>query len=171
MDRCYAPLYRFAYSMSGCEATASDLTQQTFYLWATKGHQLQDSSKAKSWLFTTLRREYLQSRRRTSNHPHVELEGASPDLPAVQPEVVRHSSVAEVLRALDEIDEHYRTPLTLFHIQGLSYKEIAEVTETPIGTVMSQISRGRRKITEILQDRTECESESPVIPFKRPRAI
>ena len=55
----YEPLYRFAFSLTRSEADACDLTQQTFYIWATKGHQLQDRSKVKSWLFTTLHREFL----------------------------------------------------------------------------------------------------------------
>ena len=52
----YASLYRFALSLTRKESDASDLTQQTFYVWATKGHQLLDASKVKSWLFTTLHR-------------------------------------------------------------------------------------------------------------------
>jgi hypothetical protein len=48
----YKPLYRFAVSLTRTEAYACDLTQQTFYIWATKGHQLRDRSKGKSWLFT-----------------------------------------------------------------------------------------------------------------------
>src|SRR3989442_3704667 len=61
----YEPLYRFALSLTHAEADACDLTQQTFYIWATKGHQLRDRSKIKSWLFTTRSEEHtseLQSR-------------------------------------------------------------------------------------------------------------
>jgi RNA polymerase sigma-70 factor (ECF subfamily) len=56
VSQFYEPLYRFAFSLTGTEADACDLTQQTFYIWATKGHQLRDRSKVKSWLFTTLHR-------------------------------------------------------------------------------------------------------------------
>src|SRR5712671_2712561 len=59
----YEPLYRFAFSLTRAEADACDLTQQTFYLWATKGHQLRDPSKVKSWLFTILHREFLRVRK------------------------------------------------------------------------------------------------------------
>src|SRR5216117_2004540 len=60
----YEPLYRFAFSLARTEADACDLTQQTFYIWATKGHRLRDRSKVKSWLFTILHREFLNIRRR-----------------------------------------------------------------------------------------------------------
>ena len=60
----YQPLYKFAYSLSKKADDASDLTQQTFLIWAEKGHTLRDSSKVKSWLFTTLYREFLRIYRR-----------------------------------------------------------------------------------------------------------
>src|SRR5437667_12745948 len=84
----YEPLYRFALSLTRTEADARDLTQQTFYTWATKGHQLRDRSQVKSWLFTTLHREFLNIRRRAARFQHVELSDANEDLPAVSPEVV-----------------------------------------------------------------------------------
>ena len=54
----YRPLYQFAFTLTRDEADACDLTQQTFYIWARKGHQLRDQSKVKTWLFTTLHREF-----------------------------------------------------------------------------------------------------------------
>src|SRR5204862_7625065 len=77
VDRQYAPLYRFALSLSKSEAGAADLTQQTFFLWAAKGHQLRDRSKAKSWLFTTLYREFLNRRRHVVRFLNIELDVVS----------------------------------------------------------------------------------------------
>src|SRR3954471_13757895 len=88
VDAHYVSLYRFALSLARSEADACDLTQQTFYIWATKGHQLQDRSKVKSWLFTTLHREFLNARKRHVRFPHVELEEGIADLPVVSPNVV-----------------------------------------------------------------------------------
>ena len=59
VQQYYEPLYKFAFSLTRAEADACDLTQQTFYVWATKGHQLRDESKTKTWLFTTLHRNFF----------------------------------------------------------------------------------------------------------------
>src|SRR5206468_7590703 len=84
----YEPLYQFAFSLTRSEADACDLTQQTFYIWATKGHQLRDGSKVKTWLFTTLHREFLNMRRKIVRFPHFELSEMDQDLPAISPETV-----------------------------------------------------------------------------------
>ena len=68
----YRPLYQFAFSLAHSEAEACDLTQQTFYIWARKGHQLRDTSKVKTWLYTTLHREFLKTRRRQTRFPEQE---------------------------------------------------------------------------------------------------
>ena len=70
----YGMLYQFAFSLSRDEAEACDLVQQTFCVWASKGHQLRDKSKVKTWLFTTLHREFLGTRRKQNRFPHLELE-------------------------------------------------------------------------------------------------
>src|SRR3954451_22368762 len=63
----YASLYRFGLALTRNDADAADLTQQTFYLWAAKGHQLRDGRKVKSWLFTCLYREFLAQKRDQNN--------------------------------------------------------------------------------------------------------
>src|ERR1700747_3011378 len=88
VERYYAPLYQFAFSLTRVEADACDLTQQTFTIWATKGHQLRDPSKVKTWLFTTLHREFLDSRRRLTRFPHFELDATEAELPMVSPAAV-----------------------------------------------------------------------------------
>ena len=139
----YEPLYRFAFSLTRTEADACDLTQQTFYIWAAKGHQLRDRSKVKSWLFTILHREFLNTRRRAVRFPHVELSDAIEDLPTISPEVVNTLDSAQVLEFLRQVEEPYRGALSLFYLEDYSYKEIAAILEIPLGTVRSRISRGR----------------------------
>jgi len=152
VSRYYRALYQFAYSLARQEAEASDLTQQTFYVWAKKGHQLRDASKVKTWLFTTLHREFLKKRRRDERFPHVELEQAENDVAPVSPTVVNQLDGASVIHALDRIEELYRAPLALFYLEEHSYKEIAEILAVPVGTVQSRIARGKAHLQRILLD-------------------
>src|SRR5262245_37116433 len=77
----YEPLYRFASSLTRAESDAQDLTQQTFYVWAMKGHQLRDISKVKTWLFTALYRAFLEAKRRQIKFPHDSLDEVAEQLP------------------------------------------------------------------------------------------
>src|ERR1019366_88351 len=97
--RYYEPLYQFALSLARDEPDACDLTQQTFCIWAVKGHQLRDASKVKTWLFTTLHREFLGARRKKTRFRQAELEQAAPELPVVSPASVNRLDTAQVLTA------------------------------------------------------------------------
>lgn len=151
VEQYYRSLYQFGLSLTGSEAEASDLTQQTFYIWARKGHQLRDASKVKTWLFTTLHWEFLKTRRRQSRFPHQELESA--DLPAVNPAMVNQLDADDVLAALQHVEELYRAPVVLFYLEELSYKEIAEVLDVPLGTVQSRIARGKAQLQKLLRSK------------------
>src|SRR5215831_242639 len=146
----YESLYRFAFSLTQAEADAWDLTQQTFYLWSTKGHQLRDFSKVKGWLFTTLHRVFLAARKRQTRFPHFELTESQPDLPVITPQVANQLDSGEVVRALTQLDEIYRGPIALFYLEDYSYQEIADILGTPIGTVKSRIARGLMQLRRIL---------------------
>jgi RNA polymerase sigma factor (sigma-70 family) len=149
----YQPLYQFAFSLTRAQADASDLTQQTFYIWATKGAQLRDRSKVKSWLFTTLHREFLNAQRRHTRFPHLELDAAGEELPAVPPGALDALDTAKVLEALARVDEPYRAPGALFYLQDCAYRDIAEILEVPVGTVKSRLSRGLAQLQAILLQR------------------
>jgi RNA polymerase sigma factor (sigma-70 family) len=152
VTRYYRPLYQFAFSLTRKEAEANDLTQQTFYVWASKGHQLRDTSKVKTWLFTTLHREFLKKRRREERFTHVELEQAGNEVPAVSPTVISQLDGETVIQALGRIEELYQAPLALFYLEDYSYKEIAEILDVPIGTVQSRIARGKAQLQKLLLD-------------------
>src|SRR5436309_4433921 len=138
----YEPLYRFALSLTRSEADACDLTQQTFYIWATKGHQLRDRSMVKSWLFTTLHREFLKICKRATRFPHVELSDATEELPSVSADLVDTLDATRLLELLRRVQEPYLAALSLFYLEDYSYKGIADILEIPLGTVRSRISRG-----------------------------
>jgi RNA polymerase sigma-70 factor, ECF subfamily len=149
VDQQYAALYRFALSLARSEADAADLTQQTFFLWASKGDQLRDSTKAKSWLFTTLYREFLNRRRHEVRFPKVELHDAPEEAVSMVPNM-NALDEASVVKALSEVEEPFRATLTLFYLEQFSYQEIADVLGVPIGTVMSRLSRGKTQLRERL---------------------
>ena len=170
VDANYAPLYRFALSLTRNQADACDLTQQTFFIWATKGGALRDFSKAKSWLFTTLYREFLRARRRSGRATALEdlpADEAEPPAPAV--DVVAALDAQVVMEALQEVDEVFRAPLTLFYLEDLPYQEIAEALGIPVGTVMSRLSRGKAQLRAALT-RKEAGARGKVVPFNNPSA-
>ena len=152
VDAHYQPLFRFAYSLGKNPDRAADLVQQTFCIWAEKGHQLKDRSKAKTWLFTTLYREYLGQARRETRYPERELEDAEHLLPAHEADADRQLDAQRAVELLGELDETFRAPLTLFYLQQNSYKEIAKILDVPIGTVMSRISRGKEQLRRKMAD-------------------
>jgi RNA polymerase sigma-70 factor (ECF subfamily) len=165
VDAHYASLYRFALSLARNTADAGDLVQQTFFIWATKGHGLREVTKAKSWLFTTLYREFLRGRRRDARATSLEdLPPGVADVAAEDVDRVARLDAAEVVTALQTVDEIFRAPLTLFYLEDLSYQEIAETLDVPIGTVMSRLSRGKAQLRAALA-REEAETRSKVVPF------
>jgi RNA polymerase sigma-70 factor (ECF subfamily) len=150
VDQFYGPLYRFAMSLTRTEADAADLVQETFLTWATKGHQLYDLSKVKSWLFTTLHRAFLQSRRRLVRFPHLEITGAEAELPQVEPERLSHLDAQAALELLAQVDPQYQAAVALFYLEDYSYNEIAGILEVPLGTVKSRIARGLAQLKELV---------------------
>jgi RNA polymerase sigma factor (sigma-70 family) len=165
VDAHYLPLYRFALSLAKNSADAGDLVQQTFFIWATKGHGLRETTKAKSWLFTTLYREFLRGRRRDSRATSLEdLAPGEADVAAEEIDRVAKMDAASVVAALHSVDEVFRAPLTLFYLEDLSYQEIAETLDVPIGTVMSRLSRGKAQLRAALVVQ-ESEAKARVVPF------
>lgn len=159
----YQPLYRFGYSLSKNADKAADLVQQTFCIWAEKGHQLKERSKAKTWLFTTLYREYLNQARKSKRFADADVGDLEYAIPAEESNVSRQMDADRAVELLNKIDETFKGPLTLFYLQQHSYKEIAEILEIPIGTVMSRISRGKSQLKKLMSDESQLPAQ--VIAF------
>ena len=160
----YEPLYGFAYSLSGNENDACELTQETFARLLAKGGQLRDGSKVKSWLFTTLYRVFLGWKSRERRLPHLEISSLEHELPPIAAELVDTMERDTVREALLEIDERYRAPLTLYYLEEHSYEEIAELLEIPIGTVMSRLSRAKAQMREALATKSMGERRK-IVPL------
>jgi RNA polymerase sigma-70 factor (ECF subfamily) len=158
----YRPLYQFAFTLTRDEADACDLTQQTFYIWASKGHQLREKSKVETWLFTTLHREFLGTRRKQTRFPHLEVEAMTEELPATPPPSVNQLDSGHLLTALSRLDELYQAPVSLFYLQDYSYNQIAEILQVPVGTVKSRLARGIGRLHDLLT------VENPKPPTREP---
>ena len=152
VEELYQPLFGFAMRLCGNVTEALDYTQQTFYLLQQHWSSIRDSSRLKSWLFTTLYREYLNRKKKRARHPHVDWEEAGPALPSIEASQATEMDATVVHETLQELEACYRRPLELFYLNDLSYKEIAERLEVPIGTVMSRLSRGKAELRKRLSD-------------------
>ena len=159
VNQFYQPLYQFALSLSRAESDACDLTQQTFYIWQTKGHSLRERDKVKTWLFTTMHREFLNSKRRYARFPHIDMEQAEAELPPAPETSVQMFDAEAVLEALGRIDESNRAAVALFYLEDYSYKEIADILAIPLGTVKSRLSRGIAQLQFLLADKQILQEE------------
>ena len=160
----YEPLYGFAYSLSGNENDACELTQETFARLLAKSRQVRDESKVKSWLFTTLYRVFLGWKSRERRLPHLEISSVEHELPPIAAEMVDTMERDTVREALLKIDERYRVPLMLYYLEGHSYEEIAEMLEIPIGTVMSRLSRAKALMRESLAAKY-ADEQRKIVPL------
>ena len=146
----YWDLYRFAMRLARNDADALDLTQQTFYIWAKKVHQLRDAANVKGWLFTTLRREFLETLRRQSYFADTDWTQAAERSDPVSPTLVDQIDARATLRFLTQMDERFRLPVVLFFLEELSYKQIASLLGIPLGTVQSRIARAKAHLYKLL---------------------
>lgn len=160
VTRYYSELYRFAFSLSHSVPDASDLTQQTFYLWASKGHQLRNAGMVKTWLFTTLHREFLQARRKHLRFPHHDLEDVAEELPEIPPDNIDRLDAGTMMTLLGQLDERYRAPLVLYYLEDFSYQQIGDVLNVPLGTVQSRIARAKGHLYRLLSSNAEAVKSS-----------
>ena len=149
VDEHYVPLYRYAYRLSGSSADAEDLTQEAFCKAQAQLGSLRDSDRAKPWLFAILRNAYLHRARHDRAHRQVPLEAVG-ELPGELPPDVPEVGPEELQRALNDLPEGFRTPVILFYFEDMSYRDIAEQMDLPIGTVMSRLARAKAHLRERL---------------------
>ena len=128
------------------------LHNRHFIFGRPKGHQLRDTSKVKTWLFTTLHREFLNMRRKIVRFPHHELSEMEHEIPTVSPAAVNALDAAQVVALLGQVAEPYHAALALFYMEDCSYREIAEILDIPLGTVQSRISRGMAQLQQLIRD-------------------
>ena len=159
-------LYRTGLRMTRSEAEAEDLVQETYIKAFRHRDQFTPGTNLKAWLFRILTNTFINQYRRKAARPETtELDdvdesilyrhmrdvspgSASPDPEA---ELIDNTLSSEVTEALESLPEKFRTTV-LLDVEGFSYKEIAQMLDIPIGTVMSRLHRGRKFLQKRLYD-------------------
>jgi RNA polymerase sigma-70 factor (ECF subfamily) len=160
-------MYGAALRLTRNPAEAEDLVQDTCVRAYRFWHTFKTGTSVKAWLFTILRNTFInryhRSNRRRSARSDLEaqLSSLGPEaavghptsqLPGPESAMSQRITRERINAALESIPEDYRTAVMLADLEGLAYKEIAEVMDCPIGTVMSRIYRGRRLLHKLLHD-------------------
>jgi len=169
-------LYGAALRMTRNPADAEDLVQET-YLRAFRGFAgFQEGTNLKAWLYRILTNSFINTYRKKQREPQTvegpddidewylfDRLGAQAVESSAEDEVLDQLPDEDVKRALESLPENFRIPVLLADVEGFSYKEIAEIMETPIGTVMSRLHRGRKALEKALwetaRDRGLVEGE------------
>ncbi|HET6980569.1 MAG TPA: RNA polymerase sigma factor [Myxococcaceae bacterium] len=149
-------LRRFAFHLSGDPDTAEDLVQDGLIRALASRKDLRDPGLVLPWLFSIVRRAFLDDRRRAEHRTRL-VEG-NPDLSGpptgnLEAEIVARGFSDEVTRALSALPEEWRTSILLCDVEDFSYQEIAEAMSCPVGTVRSRIARGRAQLLTALRSR------------------
>ncbi len=161
LDQMYSAALRTARNPTDAE----DLVQETFAKAFAAFHQYRPGTNLKAWMYRILTNTYINTYRKRQRQPK---ESDSSDvedyqlaraerhtsrgLRSAEVEALDHLPDSDVTRALASIGEDFRLAVYLADVEGFAYKEIAEIMETPIGTVMSRLHRGRRQLRDLLTD-------------------
>ncbi|HUY63794.1 MAG TPA: sigma-70 family RNA polymerase sigma factor [Acidimicrobiales bacterium] len=159
-------LYSAAMRMTRNSADAEDLVQETFLKAYRSFERFEEGTNLKAWLYKILTNTFINSYRAAKRRPekadvedvedlylYRRLGSLSGELGrSAEEELFEHFTDDEVKEALESLPEVFRIAVLLADVEGFSYKEIAEITEVPIGTVMSRIHRGRKALQKALLD-------------------
>lgn len=147
-------LRRFSRALVGDAALADDLVQDCVERALTKSHLYDPARPLRAWLYAVLRNLFISGLRRDGRSNVVKtVEDLADGEDAVAPVQEDRLSARYVAEALDRLPAQQREVIVLVGLEEMSYRDVAEITGVPIGTVMSRLSRGRESLRQILEDR------------------
>lgn len=158
-------LYRTAVRMSGNPSDAEDLVQETYLRAFRSLHQFRPGTNLRAWLFKILTNAFINEYRKRSRRPrstsldnveeyylysHLIDSGIQPSTSRPDEEVLARIGDETIIRALEALSVEFRQVVLLADVEGFAYREIAEILNIPIGTVMSRLHRARRRLQAML---------------------
>lgn len=158
-------LYGAALRMTRNPADAEDLVQEAYAKAFAAFHQYRDGTNLKAWLYRILTNTFINTYRKKQREPqqsaaedvddwqlHRAESHMSTGLRSAEIEALDRLPDSDIKEALAELSDDFRMAVYLADVEGFSYKEIADIMDTPVGTVMSRLHRGRRQLRTKLED-------------------
>jgi RNA polymerase sigma-70 factor (ECF subfamily) len=170
-------LYSAALRMTRKPADAEDLVQETYVKAFAAFHQFEEGTNLKAWLYRILTNTYINIYRKKQREPQQSMSDEIDDwslakaaghtatgLRSAETEALDHLPDSAVKDALAALPDDFRMAVYLADVEGFSYKEIAEIMGTPIGTVMSRLHRGRKALQKALWSYAAERGLAPAAP-------
>lgn len=160
----HMPLLRsFAYKLTGDEFEAEDLVQETYMRAFRFFHKFEKGTNCKAWLFRIMKNLFINNYRKNQKSPdkvdydeienfYETIKSERTDSSDLQEKVYSNLLDDEVAQALNSLQDDFKTVIILCDIEGLSYEEIADFVQCPVGTVRSRLHRGRKLLQQKLNE-------------------
>lgn len=166
-----------ALRFTGNRFDAEDMVQETFYAALKKFDQLRDNHKCKSWLFAILRSIHLKELRRSfrkqkfehdESVSYIALLDMKADKFDTEKALEKKITASRLHRIVEELPEKYKSPILLYYMEDMSYREISQYLEIPAGTVMSRLSRAKDMLKkEVLKVLTTNSARDNVVELNK----